>query len=156
MFLDRSSPRQALDLMNGAAQYAKNNGRGIVVFPEGTRSYTTDLLDFKAGAFKFPQKYMLPIVPVSITGTLEAKGFFKLKTSIVTVTIHKPIKPIDHSKKPTDIISNKVKSLIEKDLENFEKSLNKEQADLHKKLKEKAAKQMVAKTAKLEAELKGK
>jgi len=71
--LDRSSPRQALQLLTGAAKFAKESNRGIVIFPEGTRSLTGELLEFKSGSFKFAQKFYLPIVPVTITGTLQAR-----------------------------------------------------------------------------------
>lgn len=150
MFLDTDSPRQAVTLMTGAAQYAKNRNRGVVVFPEGTRSFTTELLDFKNGTFKFAQKYFLPIVPISITGTLSAKRYFKLKTDVVTVHIHEPIKPILHSKKPTEIIGKQVRAIIQNDLDNYEKSLSDKEIKRNNKLKEKASKQMIKKEEKAE------
>ncbi len=134
MFLDRKSPRQALTLLEGAAQYAKNKNRAIVIFPEGERSLTGELLDFKNGSFKFPQKYFIPILPVSILGTVEARRGWSLKTRTVTVIVHKPIKPIEHSKLPTDLLGKKVRDLIAKDIENWKAGLTKEEMEFHKKL----------------------
>lgn len=137
MFLDTNSPRQALQLLTGAAQYAKQRNRSVVVFPEGTRSFTGELLDFKNGTFKFPQKYFLPIVPVTITGTLQAKRFFKFKTNVVTVHIHEPIKPINHSKIPTEVVGKKIKDTITKTLNAYEKSLSDKELKKLNKIKEK-------------------
>lgn len=150
MFLDTNSPRQALTLLTGAAQYAKTRNRSVVVFPEGTRSFTTELLDFKNGTFKFPQKYFLPIVPITITGTLQAKNYFKFKNSIVTVNIHEPIKPIDHSKKPTEVIGKRIKATMQNTLDKYEKSLSKGEQEKLKELKVKAAKKQEKKDSKLE------
>jgi 1-acyl-sn-glycerol-3-phosphate acyltransferase len=47
--------------------------KGICIFPEGSRSFSTELLEFKPASFKFPQKFYLPIVPVTIAGTLQAR-----------------------------------------------------------------------------------
>lgn len=152
MFLDTNSPRQALTLLTGAAQYAKTRNRSVVVFPEGTRSFTTELLDFKNGTFKFPQKYFLPIVPITITGTLQAKKFFKFKSSIVTVTIHEPIKPIDHSKKPTEVVGKKIKETMQKTIDKYEASLSDKEKDQLKNLKQKAAEKQKKKDSKLESE----
>lgn len=149
MFLDTESPRQAVTLMSGAAQYAKNKNRGVVVFPEGTRSFTTEMVDFKNGTFKFAQKYFLPIVPVTITGTLPAKRYFKLRNDIVTIHIHEAIKPIVHSKKPTDILGKQVRSILQNDLDNYEKSLSDKERKRNDRLKEKAVKQMTKKDEKL-------
>ena len=138
IFVNRESPRQAVEVMNSAAMYAKNNNRGIVLFPEGTRSITGKLLDFKNGSFKFPQKYFLPILPVTILGTLQAKKFFSLRRREVKVIIHPVIKAIDHSKKPTDVISKKIKKIMQKDLDDYNDSLNEKQLNELNKCKEKA------------------
>ncbi len=153
MFIDRSSPRKAVEVMNGAAQYAKTYSRGIVVFPEGTRSYTTDLLPFKNGSFKFAQKYFLPIVPITITGTLEGRKFFTLKRRIIKIIVHKPIKAIDHSKKPTEVLGRKISEIMQKDLDEYVSSLSKDELKYYNKLKEKAAEKMTKKEQRLNDEL---
>lgn len=149
MFLDTDSPRQALTLLTGAAQYAKTRNRSVVVFPEGTRSFTTELLDFKNGTFKFPQKYFLPIIPVTITGTLQAKKFFKFKSSIVTVNIHEPIKPINHSKKPTEVVGRQIKDIMQKTINKYEASLSEKELDYLNKLKKQAIEDMKKKEDKM-------
>lgn len=148
MFLDRKSPRQAVQLLDGAAQFAKSKNRSVVIFPEGKRSLTGELLDFKNGLFKFPQKYFLPILPVTITGTLEARKWFSFKTRTVTVTVHKPIKPINHSKLPTEIISRKIKEQMQKDIDAWYKTLSEKEIKKHKDLQKRGQKTMNSYAAK--------
>jgi 1-acyl-sn-glycerol-3-phosphate acyltransferase len=50
-------------------------GVPVMVFPEGTRSRTPELLPFKPGAFQLAIELGLPVVPVALAGT--AKGMPK-------------------------------------------------------------------------------
>ncbi len=70
LYIDRENPRAAAATMNEAAQLVMN-GRSLVVFPEGTRSKTGSLGEFKHGAFKMAFKAGAPIVPVVIEGTRD-------------------------------------------------------------------------------------
>lgn len=144
MFLDRKSPRQALTLLEGAAQYAKQKNRAIVIFPEGERSLTGELLDFKNGLFRFPQKYFLPIVQITILGTLEARKVLSLHTRVVKVIINKTIKPISHSKMPADILSKKIKNQMQKDIDNWISLLTPKQLNKHNKIVKESEKKMIA------------
>ncbi len=149
LFLDRTSPRQALQVLEGAAQMAKNKNRTVVIFPEGTRSLTGEVLDFKNGSFRFPQKYFLPIIPITIMGTLEAKKWWIPKTKVVKVKINKTIKAIEHSKIPTDILGTRIRNQMIEDLENWKKSLSPKELEYHNKLVEENRKINEKKDAKL-------
>ena len=153
LFLDRSSIRQNLNLLNGAAQYAKERKRSVVIFPEGTRSLTGELLDFKNGLFKFPQKYFLPIVPVTILGTLQARNPFSFKTRIVKIIVSKPIKPINHSKMPTDILGKKIKKAIQTNIDDYIKSLSEKELSKLNKIKKISVKKEEKKNIKLDKEI---
>ncbi len=59
------SIRQMLD----ECERAIRGGISVMMFPEGTRSRTGDLLPFKDGAFKLAIKTGAPILPIAITGT---------------------------------------------------------------------------------------
>lgn len=146
--------RQTVTVLNNAANYGKQNNRSIVVFPEGTRSLTTNLSEFKCGNFKFPQKYALPVVPVSITGTLQARRWWKLSYRTVNVKIHKPIKAIEHIKIPSDILCKRVYEKIEKDLKDYENSLSFKEKKYLMKLKKRGQKRENKKNNKLEKERK--
>ena len=47
-------------------------GRSILIFPEGTRSATGDMGQFKKGAIILSREAQLPIVPAYIKGTLKS------------------------------------------------------------------------------------
>ncbi|RKX66878.1 MAG: hypothetical protein DRP42_02140 [Tenericutes bacterium] len=73
VYLDPKDIRSSVNSMNMAGKIAVNKSRGVVIFPEGTRSLDGNLLPFKAGSYKMAQKYFIPIVPVTILNTMAAR-----------------------------------------------------------------------------------
>lgn len=69
--LDREDDKRAIKVIRDVSAEVKA-GRGYLVFPEGTRSRTGELLNFKAGSFKCVTRAKRPIVPVAIEGTRDA------------------------------------------------------------------------------------
>jgi len=49
-----------------------SKGSSVYFFPEGTRSYTGIVKEFKLGAFILAQKMKIPILPVAINGSKNA------------------------------------------------------------------------------------
>jgi 1-acyl-sn-glycerol-3-phosphate acyltransferase len=45
------------------------SGNVVLIFPEGTRTRTGELLPFKKGAFRAAQNAGVPLIPVAINGT---------------------------------------------------------------------------------------
>ena len=66
-------------------------GYSIVIFPEGTRSVSSEILRFKQGAFYLAQKHGLDIVPIFLQGTGEVLGKHKKLVSSGKITVQ--IKP---------------------------------------------------------------
>ena len=67
--LDRELGRKELASIIRSARVLVSEGRSLVVFPEGTRSLTGEMLPFKYGAFFIAAQVGCPVLPVAISGT---------------------------------------------------------------------------------------
>ncbi len=80
------------------------NGKGLILFPEGTRSPDGKLQSAKAGVGLIACRTQVPVVPTRIFGSFEAFGrntkFPKLGTP-VSVVFGEPIAPADYDR-PAD------------------------------------------------------
>jgi 1-acyl-sn-glycerol-3-phosphate acyltransferase len=74
-------------------------GYSILIFPEGTRSVTGDILRFHKGAFLLAEQMQLDIVPLLLHGAGDTvtKGDFHFKDGSLAVKILDRIKPTDTS-----------------------------------------------------------
>ncbi len=92
--IERESAGSAYKSIEAAAGEIKN-GASVLIFPEGTRSKTGELLPFKRGAFILAAKSGAPVVPIAIRGTKDImkKGSLLIRPSDVVITIGEPIQP---------------------------------------------------------------
>lgn len=88
--IDRENAASAYKSMEDAAGLIKR-GTSVLIFPEGTRSVTGELLPFKKGAFVIAEKSGMDIVPVGIKGTRDImkKGSLLIRPDRVTLSIGK-------------------------------------------------------------------
>ncbi len=98
--VNRSGGKAALKSLKKAAESIKK-GTSIVVFPEGTRSPTGKLQEFKPGVIMIALFAESPVIPVAICGTYKAlpKGKLLIKPTEITVKIGKPIDTVIDGKR---------------------------------------------------------
>ncbi|TCT13992.1 1-acyl-sn-glycerol-3-phosphate acyltransferase [Natranaerovirga pectinivora] len=92
LFLDRHDVRAAMKTMIAGVELLKN-GHSMVIFPEGTRSKTDDMLPFKQGSLKLAEKAGIPVVPFGISRSdyiLEKNGK-RVKPANVQLNFGKPV-----------------------------------------------------------------
>lgn len=104
IFVDKSGPKKIQETYNNAREILKE-GTSLVVFPEGSRSFTGHMGIFRKGAFQLADELQLPVVPVTIDGSFDilprTAGFSFVKRHKLVMTIHKAIPP--KSKGPENI-----------------------------------------------------
>lgn len=90
--LERGNRDQSLPAIERAAA-ALRDGNSFLIFPEGTRSRTGELLPFKKGGFVMALKAQAPIVPVAIKGARDAmrKGSPWIQPVTIRVSFGEPI-----------------------------------------------------------------
>jgi len=90
--LERGNRDQSIPAIERAAE-ALREGNSFLIFPEGTRSRTGELLPFKKGGFVMALKAQAPIVPVAIKGAQAAmrKGSPWIQPVTIQVSFGEPI-----------------------------------------------------------------
>lgn len=113
VFMDRSNLRKSAAAIIEGVKILKE-GNSLVIFPEGTRSKTGELLDFKSGSFKLATKAKVPIIPITIVGSskiFEGNGN-RIKPAHVKVYIHPPIYTKGLTKEEEDLLPEQVKAIV--------------------------------------------
>lgn len=127
LFLDREDPRVAVKVINEAARRMREEGVNGAIYPEGTRSRSSQVQEFQKGSFKLAEKSGAVVVPVMIDGAynvLEGEG--KLKNDqIIYMKFLPPIHLDQLSKEEEKVIHKTVRALIEKEIRELHQSLGK-------------------------------
>ena len=90
-------------------------GNSFLIFPEGTRSKTDDLLPFKKGGFVMALKAQAPIVPIAVRGGRAAlrKGSWIIRPVTVRIRVGPPIETSDFTAGQRDELIHRVRQAIE-------------------------------------------
>ena len=90
--IDRAARKKAFEAYDEAARKIRS-GTSVVVFPEGTRSRTGELLPFKNAPFGLAIAAQVPIVPVYVHHTFEIlpKGAWRLRPRPIQLLVGSPM-----------------------------------------------------------------
>ena len=106
IFVDKRGPSKIRQTYDKAHEIL-TEGMSLVVFPEGSRSFTGHMARFKRGAFTLADDLQLPVAPLTINGSFNVMPRMRdchfVDWHPLTLTIHKPIAPIG---KGTDNITH--------------------------------------------------
>jgi 1-acyl-sn-glycerol-3-phosphate acyltransferase len=116
--VERDNREAAMASITRGAQ-AIREGKSFLIFPEGTRSRTQQLLPFKKGGFIMALQAEAPIVPVAIEGGRAAmrRGSRLVWPAVVTVTIGRPVETRGLSVDDRDRLIEEVRSAIQRMLD---------------------------------------
>lgn len=111
--IERGNRDRAMASISRGAE-ALRSGRSFLIFPEGTRSRTGELLPFKKGGIIMAIEAQAPIVPVAIQGGRGAmrKGSAIVRPTSVTVRVGKPIETEGLTVDDRDKVSTRVRAAV--------------------------------------------
>lgn len=94
ILVDKSGPK-AIKNCQDQAQSVLQTGGSIVVFPEGSRTFTGHMAHFRRGPFVLAHELCLPVVPITIDGSFQVlprqKGFNFVRRHTLRLVFHNPI-----------------------------------------------------------------
>ena len=111
--VDRRNKEAGMRAIDAAAASLRA-GNSFLVFPEGTRSPTDEMLPFKKGAFVMAIKAQVPIVPIAIQGGREAmrKGSRIIQPITATIRAGTPIETTGLRVEDRDALIGRVRHRI--------------------------------------------
>ena len=111
--IDRLNRESAMRSIEAGASSLRN-GQSFLIFPEGTRSKTDELLPFKKGGFRMAIKAGAPIVPVAISGGRAAmvRGSFIIRPVTLTIRVGRPVETRDVDVERRDELIERVRHEI--------------------------------------------
>ena len=85
--------REGLEIMTDRAKAALDSGISLIAFPEASRTRDGHIQPFKKGIFRIAQKFVTPIVLMSVVGSFEffRTGDWILHPGKITVYLHDTI-----------------------------------------------------------------
>lgn len=94
IFVDKSSPRKIVETIRSAEKILQD-GTSLVVFPEGRRTFTGHMGEFKKGAFLMADQLQMPVIPLTIDGAFDVlpRTAHLMHRHSLRLTIHPAIYP---------------------------------------------------------------
>jgi 1-acyl-sn-glycerol-3-phosphate acyltransferase len=111
--VDRRNKEAAMRAIEAGAA-SMRHGNSFLIFPEGTRSKTEDLLPFKKGGFIMAIKAGAPIVPIAVQGGRAAmrRGSRIIRPVTISIRVGAPIPTAGLDLKERDALIARVRDRI--------------------------------------------
>lgn len=112
VFMDRSNIKQSVESINKGIDNLRQ-GYSVIIFPEGTRSRSSEMGEFKSGSFKLATRTGIPIVPVTIKNTYKIwEEKKRVRSADVEMIISEPVETDYLTKEELKELPSKVKKII--------------------------------------------
>jgi len=97
VFIDRQDSASAIEAMMPLVDAMRDDGKSVVIAPEGTRMISPRLGRFKKGAFHLAMQAGVPVVPIVIHNAIDVapKGEFIFRSATVDIEVLPPIDTSD-------------------------------------------------------------
>ena len=114
--IDRENARNAMRTIHRATDFVKNDITSIGIYPEGTRSKTGELLEFKDGVFYIAKKAPCPVAVITVKGTENLSKNLPFKSTKVLINVLGVIEPEEFADLSTHELGEKVREMMLADL----------------------------------------
>ncbi len=111
--VDRGQAREARKGFDQAARKIRE-GKSVVMFPEGHRSRTGEMLPFKSGSFLLAVLSGVPVVPITLNGTrgVLMPDTYHVRAGQTEMIVHPPITTAELTVKDVTELSERVRRQI--------------------------------------------
>jgi len=113
VFIDRKDRRRASETMRKAGERMQRERLSLGLFPEGTRSRTGELGEFKKGTFVLAIETQVPIVPLALDGGYRVASRGRIRASDMTLSVGVPISTRGRTAADRDTVLEAVRGEIE-------------------------------------------
>jgi 1-acyl-sn-glycerol-3-phosphate acyltransferase len=113
--IDRSDTQSAIESLDRAARLVRQDRSCIIIFPEGTRADSDELLPFKKGAFVLALHTGLEIMPTGVQGTraIMPKHRWRVSAGRIIVRFGRPVTTAELGEADRDQLMARVRSEID-------------------------------------------
>jgi putative phosphoserine phosphatase/1-acylglycerol-3-phosphate O-acyltransferase len=118
VFIDRGNAKSAIESITPLVDAMRNEGKSVVLAPEGTRTVSPRLAPFKKGAFHIAMQAGVPMIPIVIrnAGDVAPKGDFVFRPATVEVEVLPPVDTSDWTPETIDQHVIEVRNLFARSL----------------------------------------
>jgi 1-acyl-sn-glycerol-3-phosphate acyltransferase len=113
--LYRTHLKEAFEAYEHAARQVREGRLNMLVFPEGTRTRTGELLPFKKGSFVLAIAAGAPVIPCYVANTfgIQPKGSVRVRPRPISILLGSPIPVNGMSIEDRDALAARVREEIE-------------------------------------------